>query len=188
MEIWKDIPNYEGLYQVSNFGRVKSLERVFYNRGPRYLPETLMLFDVSGGNPYRRVKLSKNGRYRRFGVHVLVALCFIGPRPTGYSVLHGKEGKFVNTVENLSYGTHKQNMQDKKRDGTQWQLSIEVCPWGHPYSGNNLNFNSPPHRRCFACQRARAWLKRYDGDHQELSDLCFKNNMAPGALKKAGLL
>lgn len=69
---------------------------------------------------YKYVVFVQIGLPRKtFYVHRLVAKLFLGPCPEGLQVLHGSEGKLVNTVENLSYGTASENAKDRMRDGTQ---------------------------------------------------------------------
>jgi hypothetical protein len=63
--------------------------------------------------------LSKEGVLETFTVHKLVANTFLGPCPKGMEILHGVEGKEVNTPYNLHYGTRSENALDRSRDGTQ---------------------------------------------------------------------
>lgn len=72
-EEWRDIKDYEGFYQVSNYGRVKSLDR--YDYLGRFKKEHIMREDISN-NKYHRVMLSKNGITERYLVHRLVAFAF----------------------------------------------------------------------------------------------------------------
>lgn len=95
-EIWKDIPEYEGLYQVSNQGRVKSLYN-FHNKGVIYLKNNLTK------TGYYQVSLSKHGNKQRFKVHRLVAMTFI-PNPNKLpQINHKNEIKTDNRVENLEW-------------------------------------------------------------------------------------
>ena len=85
IEIWKDIENYEGLYQVSNLGRVRSLERdVYYQNGTfHHLKEKILVPNLdSKGYPF--VQLYKNGKRKTIKTHRLVALAFI-PNPENKS-------------------------------------------------------------------------------------------------------
>ena len=109
-ELWAPVVGYEGLYEVSDLGRVKSLARP-YRRQERILQPVL---DTHG---YLQVGLSKNGTSKRL-VHALVTEAFIGPKPDGLEVRHGESGKLDNSLANLCYGTHKQNCEDTVRHGT----------------------------------------------------------------------
>ena len=72
----------------------------------------------AGGNNAWRVNLRRDGRTYHFFVHVLVLEAFVSPRPIGMVSRHGPLGKDCNHVSNLSWGTQKQNIADKERDGT----------------------------------------------------------------------
>ena len=119
-ERWLPVVGYEGLYEVSNRGRVRSLHRIVKHcrdKGEKRIKGRMMALIKNQG--YRTVKLHKDGEGKHFKVHRLVAAAFIGPCPEGQEVLHGIAGILNNSVENLRYGTHSENMHDKKRDGTQ---------------------------------------------------------------------
>ena len=102
-QIWKDIPGYEGLYQVSNTGRVRSLN---YNR----TGETKVLKQGTNKGGYKRVNLYKDGKFKIYFVHRLVALVFI-PNPNNYPVInHKDENPKNNTVWNLEWCTQEYNI------------------------------------------------------------------------------
>ena len=87
MEIWKDIPNYEGYYQVSNLGNVRSIDRVIKNRKAEcVLKGKDIKFSIDGGG-YKKVKLSINGNTKDIKVHKLVAITFMNHKPNGFIVL-----------------------------------------------------------------------------------------------------
>ena len=101
MEIWKDIEGYEGLYQVSNYGNVRSLN---YAKAGK-------VKELKQGNwrGYKNVDLWKNGKGKSFKVHRLVAQAFI-ENPNEYlCVNHKDENKQNNHVSNLEWCTHKYN-------------------------------------------------------------------------------
>ena len=108
-EIWKDIEGFEGLYQVSNFGRVKCVEHKCPGRhGLRTVKEHLMT-QVKGSKGYFYVALSNMDRGRTFTVHRLVAKAFI-PNPENLPcVNHKDEDKFNNNVDNLEWCTSLYN-------------------------------------------------------------------------------
>lgn len=110
-EIWKDIPNYEGLYQVSNLGRVKVLDR-YVNSGIKdnnkvKRKEQILKQYMKRG--YFQVTLIHNNQRHYFNVHRLVAIAFI-PNPNKYpQVNHKDENKLNNFVDNLEWCDAKYN-------------------------------------------------------------------------------
>ena len=112
MEEWKSIPGYEGLYEVSSYGRIKSLERYrFNNGGIQLLKERIM--KPLNYNGYKKVVLLKNGSKKIEYIHRLVAKLFI-PNPDNLPcVNHKDEDKSNNRVDNLEWCTVKYNSNYK---------------------------------------------------------------------------
>ena len=111
-EIWKDIPNYEGLYQASNLGRVKSLERfddLGRKRKEKILKQQLCC-------RYYQVHLHKNSIGKMCLVHRLVFEAFNGRIPEGYEINHLDERPVNNRLENLSLVTRKENINYGSRN------------------------------------------------------------------------
>jgi hypothetical protein len=110
-EQWKDIPGYEGLYQASNSGRIKSILR----------NKILKPWKNKNGNKYRlMVSLWKNKIKTKFYVHQLILLAFVGPRVNNMEVCHNDGNSENNSIENLRWDTHQNNMQDMIKDGNHW--------------------------------------------------------------------
>lgn len=108
-EEWRAIKGYEGLYEVSNFGNVRSLARKVYRRFSWVMlkGKTLKPANIKG---YRKVVLCKNGKSKLCAIHRLVAEAFI-PNPSNLpQVNHKDENKANNTVSNLEWCTHSYNM------------------------------------------------------------------------------
>lgn len=114
-ENWQPVTGWEGLYEVSDQGRVRSFDRVD-RLGRRRRGRVLSLFVNNHG--YLSVCLADGSRRGPRSVHNLVIEAFKGPRLNGYVVRHGPGGQHDNRICNLSYGTHSQNESDKHRDGT----------------------------------------------------------------------
>jgi len=103
-EVWKTIPGFEK-YEVSNRGRVRS----FWNKdGKRARPYMMTLSNKDG---YHQTSLRKNGKTHTFGVHVLVLLAFVGPRPNGMECIHLDNNRANNNPHNLKWGTRSENQQ-----------------------------------------------------------------------------
>jgi hypothetical protein len=101
-EIFKDVKGYEGLYQVSNLGRVKSLK---YNK-----ERILKLIPDAYG--YYRCNLCSNGKPKQFNVHILVAMAFLGHKSNGYKIVvdHIDNNEKNNRLDNLQLITHRENI------------------------------------------------------------------------------
>ena len=115
-EVWKDIVGFEGLYQVSDMGKVKSLGRMCKNRfGYRYKPERIMSQSLLGG--YSAVGLYKNGKQTSLLVHRLVAISFIPNPENKKEVNHIDLCKTNPACNNLEWCTKQENMNHAKNNG-----------------------------------------------------------------------
>ena len=137
-EIWKDIEGYEGLYQVSNLGRVKSLNRDHQANSrwgktmKRVIKEKLLKEDKTGR--YLRVSLSKNGIKQRFSINRLVAQAFIPNIKNKPQVNHKDGNRDNNQVENLEWCTAKENMQHARSNNL-----ITNIPIGENHPSSKLS-------------------------------------------------
>lgn len=105
MEVWKDIKGYEGLYQISNFGRVKSLPRMMKNRKCEEIIKTPSVLPKG----YLKVSLCRNGKTKYCFIHRLVAEAFI-PNPDNLPCVNHKDcNTSNNNVHNLEWVTYKEN-------------------------------------------------------------------------------
>jgi hypothetical protein len=127
--IYKNIPGFAG-YRVGSDGTVWTRWKPKGGRNPdgsygagMVIGKTWRLLKPckTGGNLALRVNLTSNGKSKGFFVHSLVLLVFVGPRPKGAVCRHGPKGLYDNSVENLKWGTQKENITDKERDGTKVQ-------------------------------------------------------------------
>lgn len=112
-EIWRDIPEYEGYYQVSNMGRVRGLERLIgqkNGKNRKVFPKILNQWTNHKG--YWEVTLCKNGVRKHFRVNRLVARVFLGlPNDSSLEVNHLDEHKENNSVSNLQAVSHLENVR-----------------------------------------------------------------------------
>lgn len=125
IEVWKDIPGYEGKYQASTEGKIRSLDREITQIGRWGKPFTRKL----------KGQILRPGRYAKSGhvsvvlgrgtngrpVHQLVLLTFIGPAPEGMEVLHKDGNPLNNKLNNLKYGTRLENIMDNYRHKGVWR-------------------------------------------------------------------
>jgi len=118
-EIWQPVVGFESRYEVSDYGKVRSL--VFKNRVTSYrYDEPLMLKLTVMKNGYLRVNLHENGKNLNAFVHRIVLGAFVGPCPNGYQACHYNGIKDDNRLENLELTTKNQHMRDHNngyRDG-----------------------------------------------------------------------
>lgn len=159
-EEWRAIPGYEGAYEVSSLGRVRSLTRVT-DRGRKWRGRLMTPCPLN--NDYLIVTLWKDGRQRSPLVHRLVLSAFVGPPDEGTEAMHLDGDRTNNAITNLSWGTHAENQLAQVAHGTHVNASKDTCPSGHPYTPENTYiYPGRPHRGCRECRREhmRRWREK----------------------------
>jgi len=146
LEEWRPVPEWDGLYEVSNLGRVRSLDRcVPYGRygNTKYRGRVLRPGWSTG---YAHVNLVETGQGVRecYYVHDLVLAAFVGPKPEGVEVCYGPAGASDNSLTNLRYDTRSANALDRHRWGRGWTPRPK---------------KPPTHVRCAVCQ-CDLWVTR----------------------------
>jgi hypothetical protein len=134
-EIWKDVRDYEGLYQISNIGRCRSLDmmsRRVSKQGKEFfvlLKGKVLSENKTNGNGYRITCLCKNSKKKNNYIHRLVADAFLDKIEGSYYVNHKDADKLNNNSINLEYCTHRENMIHARK------LGLVPCRKGK-YYGN----------------------------------------------------
>lgn len=157
-EVWKEVPGFPD-YEVSSLGQVASI------KGGKFRV-------LAGGKTdtgYRNVLLYSGGRRVGRRVHSLVALAFYGPRPKGLEVRHLDGNQLNNAAANLRYGTHAENMADRRRhrglllivgrDPESPAGNRVECRNGHALTSENVYVDRAGKGSCRPC--ASATTRRY---------------------------
>jgi hypothetical protein len=110
MEVWKSIKGYDGIYEVSNMGRVRSYMKKDGWAGYKVTDTPHLMSTIPNGNGYMYVTLSKGCKRENKYIHRLVAEAFIGDIPQGYVINHIDYDKANNQVGNLEIVTQRQNV------------------------------------------------------------------------------
>lgn len=120
-EIWKDVPGYEGFYQVSDMGRVRSVDRIVkYSHGVDRMQKGKILTPCISGNGYHKVTLCGGigEKDSQPTIHSMVLSAFAGPRPDGMQGCHNNGNKSDNSLLNLRYASSIDNHNDRRAHGT----------------------------------------------------------------------
>ena len=166
---WVPIPDYEGIYEVSDDGRVWSVRRprpgcVFVSKtghvhhwneiGGHVMQQELNRY----GYPF--VALSKNGKATSRTVHRLVLEAFVGPCPEGMEACHDNDDPTDNRLSNLRWDTHQSNIDERE---SRREIITHCKRGGHEYTPENTRINSRGGRSCRECYREqdRARRRRY---------------------------
>ena len=141
-EEWRPIPGFEGHYEASSLGRVRSLKR-----GAPYV-----LAQTRSGNGYLVAMISMGGKYRPYGIHRLVCMAFYGSPPDGAHACHHDGDRTNNVVSNLRWDTARGNADDMRRHGRHRNGRKTHCKRGHEFTSENTYIQpSRGIRRCRAC-------------------------------------
>jgi hypothetical protein len=162
-ERWLPVVGYEGYYEVSNQGNVRTVARTLTTKAGVKKPVRARILKAGTTNHgYRLVVLSKDARGCSYLVHRLVAEAFIGPRPKGADIRHADGTRTNNQLTNLSYGTRSENIYDSVEHGTWNNMNTGKthCLRGHEFTTANTYVPPPrrkgmPERMCRTCANER---------------------------------
>lgn len=126
---WKQVVGYEGFYEVSNTGKVRSVDRPVKGKSNcTYIRKGKMMVGQIDKYGYYRVGLRRGSGYRCFMVHTLVATAFIGKRPDDCNQINHKNcDKIHNVPANLEWCDGKHNQRHSYQNGTH-TLNLHRCP------------------------------------------------------------
>src|SRR5699024_9791306 len=161
-ERWLPVPGYEGLYSVSDRGRVRSEGRtVKYITGRSGRVPERILKTSKHGDGYLQVSLSKNNKRKTHYVHRLVLEAFVGEAPPEAQACHWNDTPEDNRPENLRWGTSSENRLDSVRNGRHYSARKTHCKRGHELTPENTRPQSTGKgRQCKTCESARRRAKR----------------------------
>lgn len=164
VEEWRDAPGFEGVYEVSSLGRVRSLTRQVRTFWGTRTVRGQIIKSKPGTNGYERVVLSVQRVAYTRNVHRMVCMAFNGPPPRGEPLACHRDGvKTHNTPENLYWGSNSDNMLDMVRHGSYRSANAAKthCPSGHEYSESNTYIiPSTGGRMCRVCKKRQS-LEHY---------------------------
>ncbi len=158
-EIWKPVAGYEGLYEVSDLGRVRSLDRLVVEKSGKRRPVKgrILRPGVSRSSGRRSVALRPRGPAPTRRVYELVLEAFVGPRPPGMVACHNNGDAGDDRLANLRWDSWSENHRDTVRHGRNAHANTTHCPRGHELVPANLQqamFKRTGGRACLACHRA----------------------------------
>lgn len=157
-EVWKPVIGYEGYYEVSSYGRVRSVARqIVRTNGTTMSVRERILKHRLDDHRRPRVSTWKDGVGKESKVCILVAEAFFGPRRDGLIVCHYDGNPENNYVENLRWDTLSANRLDDVRLGVHNESRKTHCKRNHELSGDNLcpRGLDKGKRVCLECRRIR---------------------------------
>lgn len=191
-EEWRPVPNYEGIYEVSNHGRVKSLERIVKIRtGGERKYGGIILKPQIGSHGYRSVCLFKDKKPRQHTIHALVLSSFQRSKKDGEVCRHLDGNQLNNHTENIVWGSYRENGKDAVRHGRNVQANQTHCIREHILMSPNLcsprSNRDPAQRECLSCARAWAYISHHQLSKevlQEVSDSYYQQIMSGGGTSR----
>lgn len=159
---WRPVIGYEGLYEVSSDGQVRSItHEVDVSRQGKKIRQVRrgnLRAQATNRKGYKSLLLYKNGKARSFVVHRLVLEAFVGPG-LGLQACHNNGIPDDNRVENLRWGSTSDNVLDQVSHGTHHHARKTHCLQGHPYDEQNTLYTKRG-RSCRTCTRQRMANRR----------------------------
>lgn len=166
-ERWLPIPGWDGVYDVSDHGRVRSRARfVDAKLGSKRWQSERVLSPGRMPHGHLTVRLCRNATGKSHAVHRLVLLAFVGPGPDGTECCHNNGDPADNRLSNLRWDTRIENQRDRVRHGTHYNSNKTHCKHGHPLIESNL-YRYGRKRACKTCVNNRATERYYAANKQQ---------------------
>lgn len=155
IENWKPVPGWDGYYEVSDHGRVRSVERtVHYSDGRRRRFPSRSLNSYPDSRGHLQARLHRASKTHPVAVHKMVLEAFVGPAPEGMEGCHHDDDKSNNRLSNLRWDTRSANLYDRIRNGRHHNANKTHCPRGHAYDLLYITRKGHRNRQCSTCKRA----------------------------------
>ena len=153
---WKPIPEWEGFYEVSDRGEVRSVDRIVHlSNGQTRSYRGRLVRPQKTSNGYLHVQLRRPGKTQICRVHQLVLRAFVGPAPEGHEACHLNANRHDNRLANLRWDDRSGNQLDRVRHGHHHYASRDRCNEGHLYTPENTIYRKDSSggraRRCRTC-------------------------------------
>lgn len=156
-ELWRPVPDFQGIYEVSSHGQVRGVDRIIVTRsGVRRRWQGRTLRAATDAEGRRSVTLAAEGVSRNHRIHTLVLRAFVGPPPPDTEGCHDDGNPGHNCPANLRWDTRSNNHRDATRHGRHFLANRTHCPLEHALATPNLVPTLLPYRTCLACSRTRA--------------------------------
>lgn len=157
-ERWLPVIGWESSYEVSDQGRVRSVDRIVETQRGLWRYKGKILRPGINRLGYPVVSLKDADRGRTMKVHRLVLEAFVGPCPESFEACHNNGVRGDSRLSNLRWDSHTNNMLDKQKHGTDHQKRKSHCPQGHEYTPENTKVipSRPTARYCRQCHRDRS--------------------------------
>tara|TARA_R110002020_G_scaffold318905_12_gene534589 strand:- start:1304 stop:1816 length:513 start_codon:yes stop_codon:yes gene_type:complete len=168
MEIWRDVKGFEGIYQVSNYGRVKSLDKEVRNNRATFIRKGRILKPAPNTKGYLTVVLCDKGNNKTFKIHKLVAIAFLNHKPCGMDEVidHINEDKTDNRSWNLRKTSNRENLSRSYKNASS------------KYTGVSWIKNRNKWKACIHLNGKNYHLGNYDNEYE--ASKAYKNALKNG--------
>lgn len=157
-EIWKEVPGYKGIYQVSDQGRVRSLDRECWNGRSIYKRKGIVLSQSVSKKGYYTIRLNLKNKAKTFSVHQLVAMAFLNHKPDGNKIVvdHRDNNPLNNNLSNLQLISNRENVSKDLKNKTSKYTGVSWCKRDKRWKSAIKIKGKLKHLGSFKCELAAA--------------------------------